>query len=389
MEFISIKNGLSAKIKKQPQEEVIPMLSPDTILTWLKCNVNGIRLSRMKTLSDVVPGAMHMRGVGTHDLGRLMPSGTSAKHSIKRVNRFLGNAKLECTAIAKGIFDAFAPKRDRVLVLADWTDVTNGKLLVFSMPCNGRSIPFYTKVVPKNAGKGVLKQAEMDGLKELERICDNRSEVIIVADRGFGNKRWLAEVRALGFHFVQRLSSVFHVDTERYIGALGEMDLRKKAKARNWGRGTIGEDQVIKGMLITTYDPKAKEPWYLITDLDDIAAEDVVKIYRQRWWIETTFRDGKNRAWGLGLDVVNLKNYKRYERLFYIVALAFIFLSAHGAVAEMNGFANSLKANTRKTRVLNLIRTGNLYILRHGANLNKATRALRKLATLTNAPNWG
>tara|TARA_R110002073_G_C9398239_1_gene574384 strand:- start:7 stop:1104 length:1098 start_codon:yes stop_codon:yes gene_type:complete len=365
------------------------MLSPDAILTWLERNVNGVRVSRLKTLSAIVPAAMAMRGVTTHDLGRFMPSDTDAKHSIKRVDRFLGNARLEVAALAQGIFDAFAPRRGRVLVLADWTDVTNGKMLVFSMPCNGRSIPFYTKVVPKNAGKGVLKKAEMDGLRELERICDSRSEVIIVADRGFGNKRWLAEVRALGFHFVQRLSNVFHVDTERYIGALGEMDLRKKAKARNWGRGTIGEDQVIEGMLITTYDPRAKEPWYLVTDLDDLAAEDVVQIYRQRWWIETTFRDGKNRAWGLGLDHVDLKNYERYERLFYIVALAFIFLSAHGAAAEMNGFADTLKANTRKTRVLNLIRTGSLYIIRHGLNLREATRALQKLATFNTAPNWG
>jgi hypothetical protein len=365
------------------------MLSPDTIMTWLERNVNGVRRSRLKTLSAIVPGAMAMVGVSTHSLGRAMQSATTAKHCIKRVNRFLGNAKLECEAIAAGIFDVFAPKRGRVLVLADWTDVANGKMLVFAMPCNGRSIPFYTKVVPKNAGKGALKKAEMAGLAELKRICDSRSEVVIVADRGFGNKRWLAEVRSLGFHFVQRLSNVFHVETERYIGALGDMDLRKKAKARNWGRGTIGEDRVIEGVLVTTYDPKAKEPWYLVTDLDDIAAEDVVRIYRQRWWIETTFRDKKNREWGLGLDNVEFNSHERYERLFYIVALAFIFLSAHGAAAERNGFADTLKANTRKTRVLNLLRTGSFYITRHGARLKQAIWALQRLAECKAAPNWG
>jgi hypothetical protein len=365
------------------------MLSPDTILTWLEDNVNGVRRSRLKTLSAIVPAAMAMVGVTIHSLGRAMPGSTTAKHSIKRVNRFLGNTKLECEAIAKGIFDVFAPKRPRVLVLADWTDVTNGKMLVFALPCNGRSIPFYTKVVAKNVGKGALKEAEMAALSQLKGICDSRSEVIIVADRGFGNKRWLAEVRALGFHFVQRLSNVFHVDTEQYIGALSDMDLRKKVKARNWGRGTFGEDQVIEGMLVTTYDPKAKEPWYLVTDLDGLAAADVVRMYRQRWWIETMFRDGKNREWGLGLDNVDLNSHERYERLFYIVVLAFIFLSAHGATAEQNGFADTLKANTRKTRVLNLLRTGNFYIVRHGTSLAEAIRALQRLATENTATNWG
>ena len=245
-----------------------------------------------------------------------------------------------------------------MLVLADWTDVTNGKVLVFAMPCNGRSIPFYTHVVAKKAGKGALREAEMAALSALEAICNGRAQVVIVADRGFGNKRWLAKVRTLGFHFVQRLSNVFQVETERYIGGLKEMELRKKAKARNWRPGTIGEERVIEGLLVTTYDPKAKEPWYLVTSLENISAKDVVDIYRQRWWIETTFRDGKNREWGLGLDNADLKNHERYERLFHIVALAIIFLSANGAIAEQNGFANTLKANTRKTRVLNLLRTG-------------------------------
>ncbi len=365
------------------------MLSPDTILAWLAQNVNGARQSRLKTLAAIIPGAMAMVGVSIHSLGRAMPGATTAKHSIKRVNRFLGNAAFEGEAIARGIFDAFAPKRERVLVLADWTDVANGKMLVFALPCNGRSIPFYTEVVAKMAGKGALRKAEMAALSELETICGSRAEVVIVADRGFGNKRWLAKVRALGFHFVQRLSNVFQVETERYIGGLKDMDLRKKAKARNWGRGTIGEDRVIEGLLITTYDPKAKEPWYLVTSLENIAAKDVVDVYRQRWWIETTFRDGKNREWGLGLDNVELKNHERYERLFYIVALAFIFLSAHGAIAEQNGFANTLKANTRKIRVLNLLRTGSFYINRHGAALGSAIAALRRLAAENTAPNWG
>ena len=365
------------------------MLSPDTILAWLTQNVNGARLSRLNTLAAIIPAAMSMVGVSIHSLGRAMPGATTAKHSIKRVNRFLGNRAFESEAIARGIFEAFAPKRARVLVLADWTDVANGKMLVFALPCNGRSIPFYTAVVAKMAGKGALRNAEMAALSELEAICGSRTEVVIVADRGFGNKRWLAKVRALGFHFVQRLSNVFQVETEQYIGGLKEMDLRKKAKARNWGRGIIGEDRVIEGLLVTTYDPKAKEPWYLVTSLENIAAKDVVDIYRQRWWIETTFRDKKNREWGLGLDNVELKNYERYERLFYIVALAFIFLSAHGAIAEQNGFANTLKANTRKTRVLNLLRTGSYYISRHGVALRSAIAALRRLAAYHTAPNWG
>ena len=365
------------------------MLSPEKILSWLKENVKGMRLSRLKTLADIVPAATELDGVGVHALGRAMRTDTTAKHNIKRVERFLRNAGVEGDAIARGIFEAFAPRDGRVLVLADWTDVPNAKLLVFTLPCNGRSLPFFVRAVPKNVGEGRLIQAENEALERLRSICASRSDIVVVADRGFGNQRWVQRVRAQGFHFVQRLSCVFNVDTEHYIGALRDLNLRRGRPVRDWGWGTIGEDEAIEGRLVTAYDPQAKEPWYLLTDLNDLLKEEVVSIYRRRWWIEPLFRDKKNRDWGLGLATVCLKEHERYERLFYIVALAFILLSAHGALAEAQGFDKGLKANTRKVRVINLLRMGYHFIRKMGENLAEAFACLARLATLNHAPNWG
>ena len=259
------------------------MLSPEKILSWLKENVKGMRLSRLKTLADIVPAATELDGVGVHALGRAMRTDTTAKHNIKRVERFLRNAGVEGDAIARGIFEAFAPRDGRVLVLADWTDVPNAKLLVFTLPCNGRSLPFFVRAVPKNVGEGRLIQAENEALERLRSICASRSDIVVVADRGFGNQRWVQRVRAQGFHFVQRLSCVFNVDTEHYIGALRDLNLRRGRPVRDWGWGTIGEDEAIEGRLVTAYDPQAKEPWYLLTDLNDLLKEEVVSIYRRRW----------------------------------------------------------------------------------------------------------
>lgn len=365
------------------------MLNPQEILTWLDENVKEMRRSRAKTLADIVQAAAAMLGVGVLALGRAMESSTTCKHSIKRVNRFLGNEALETEALAKGIFDEFAPNTGFVLVLVDWTDVANGKLLVFSLPCNGRSIPFFAKAVPKQAAEGAMIRAETEGLEALSRICASRPNVVIVADRGFGNQRWIPQLQQLGFNFVQRVSSVFFVDTEKYIGMLNDLNVRRGARIRDWGYGTLGEDARIEGRLITAYDPDAKEPWYLLTNLDKLSLQEAVNIYRSRWWIENTFRDQKNRDWGLGLANVKLKDYRRYERLFYIVALAFIFLSAHGAKAEEEGFDKGCKANTRNVRVLNLLRLGHIFIRRCGTQFQEALRALRHLATLHYATNWG
>jgi len=72
-----------------------------------------------------------------------------------------------------------------------------------------------------------------------------------------------------------------------------------------------------------------------------------------------------------------------------LVALAFILLSAHGAAAEAEGYDRQLKANTRKTRVINLLRMGYFYIRNKGVRLEFALDALRHLVTLRVAPNWG
>lgn len=364
------------------------MLNPQAILTWLETHVKAMRRSRAKTLADIVPAAMSRDGVGVLDLGRAMETDTTGKHNIKRVNRFLGNEALETEALGQGLFRTFASLTEPVLVLADWTDVANGKLLVFSIPANGRSIPFFAKAVAKKAGEGAMIQAENEALDALARMCAGY-EIVVVADRGFGNQRWIPKVKALGFHFVQRVNGVFFADTEHYIGTLNELDLRHQAPLRDWGHGTLGEDARIEGRLVTAFDPDAKEPWYLLTDLDDASIEEIVNMYRRRWWIETTFRDKKNRHWGLGLAQVTLHDHRRYERLFCIVALAFIFLTAHGAAAEEDGFDKQCKANTRTTRVLNLLRLGRIFIRQCGAQLNSALDALKRLVGIDYAPNWG
>lgn len=151
----------------------------------------------------------------------------------------------------------------------------------------------------------------------------------------------------------------------------------------------MGEDGVITGRLVTAFDPEAKEPWYLLSGLEDAPVNQIVTIYRRRWWIETTFRDKKKRYWGLGLAGVVLKDHQRYERLFYIVALAFIFLTAHGAAAEAEGFDRGCKANTRKIRTLNLLRIGHIFIRQYGPQLERAVCTLRRLAMRVFAPNWG
>ncbi len=61
------------------------MYDPSTILTWLSEKVEGMRLSRMKTLAIIACAAMRMNGTGVLALGRAMDSPAKANTVSERV----------------------------------------------------------------------------------------------------------------------------------------------------------------------------------------------------------------------------------------------------------------------------------------------------------------
>lgn len=341
------------------------MYEPSKILTWLEENVQ-MRQSRRKTLSCIVSGAMRMQGSGVLALGRSMDGPTKAKHRIKRVDRFLGNENVEVESISEGLFSHFRPKVGMVQVLADWTDRHKHQQLVFALPCNGRALPFLCITVKKGDGSGqhagLMIDAEALALEQLGRMCGDTIKPVIIADRGFGNTRWLDDIQERGWSFVQRLARNHSVDTEQHIGLLSELGIKKGWRPRSHGRGTLGEKQWGDIELISVYARETKEPWYLVTNMEGLTPERVVALYTRRMWIEATFRDLKNRDWGLGMDKAKLTNAHRLDRHFMILALTYVLLCAFGAVAEAMGLGDELKANTVIQRVLSLARTGNYYL---------------------------
>lgn len=341
------------------------MYDPSNILSWLEENVQ-MRQSRRKTLAAVASGAMRLQGSGVLALGRAMDGPAKAKHRIKRVDRFLGNAQVEVEAVSEALFHQLRPQHGPVVVLADWTDRHDFQQLVLALPRNGRALPFYCITIEKGDGsgahEGLMVQAEAMALDILAKFCGLEIIPVIIADRGFGNARWLSDIQKRGWFFVQRLACNHSVNVDNYIGVLSELGIRRGWTSRDWGWGTMNEDEWGPIRLVTVYDRDAKEPWYLVTNLPDSPPAEIVRFYKRRMWIEAAFRDLKNRNWGLGIDVVHLTTAARHDRHFIILALAYMLLFAFGAAAEAAGVGEQLKANTVSERVLSLARIGNYFL---------------------------
>lgn len=361
------------------------MYDPSNILAWLTENVEGMRLSRMKTLAAIASGAMRMQGSGVLALGRAMQGPAKAKNRIKRVDRFLGNVQVEVDAVNETIFHQFRPRSGPVVVLADWTDRHPFQQLVLALPRDGRAIPFYSVTVEKGDGSGkhdgLMIQAESEAIEALACMCGDTIRPIIIADRGFGNTRWLGDIQNRGWQFVQRISCELYVETNLYTGPLYELGIRRGWKPRDEGKGTITNKYFGPVRIVTVFERDSKEAWFLATNLDDEIPQVVVNLYKRRMWIEAMFRDLKNSNWGLGMDHVRLTTQGRSERHFLVVALAYIFLFAFGAAAESAGLGDELKANTVNERVLSLARIGNYFLQTAQVAVPIAILALLELPT--------
>jgi len=345
------------------------MFGPTKIMKWFDQKLQAVRLSRRKTLAHLVAGAMKMKGVGVLALGRAMDGPVEAKHRIKRVDRFLGNEEVELLEISKALFDALRGPEEHPIVLVDWTDRRAFEQLVFSVTKDGRSMPFLAFTIKSTRFEvetdGPKIAAEKEALRQFHAICPPNIRPIIVADRGFGNERWIGQIAKWGWGFVQRLSKQHYVETEQHIGTLPELGMRKGYRPKDWGWGTMGdnkEEDKTRLRLVTVYDREAEEPWYLVTNIEDAEPKRIVGLYKKRMWTEAMFRDLKNRKWGLGLDPVKLTTVQRTAIHFMIVILAYLLLCAFGAFAEVQNFGKGLKANTVKKRVLSLAAIGNHFI---------------------------
>lgn len=350
----------------------------NSIFTWVQGRISGMRLSRLKTLSALVTGAMQMKGVGVLSLGRAMEGPAGAKHRIKRVWRFLRNPGVENLPVSKALFTSLIPAKGRIIVLCDWTDLEPFKQLVFSLPKDGRSLPFLSLTIMKAHGEGAMIEAERKALACLSLICPSGRELVLVADRGFGNTRWLEDVRNWGWHYVQRVPGNEAIALREYQGLIAELPIIRGAPSKDWGKGTLTQANPFDVRVVTTFEKDSKESWVLVTDLTEGSAE-IVRIYKRRMWIEAMFRDLKNRNWGLGLDSTRLSEPIRHDRLFLVLALAYVLLMAYGAAAEASGFDELLKANTENSRVMTLARIGNYFLQTCQWGIDKAFRVLLRL----------
>ncbi len=312
--------------------------------TWLVVALLSQRTLCLTTLAQVFPRPPRRRTPAPkHEL----------LHRLKRLSRFLSNEQVDPVALQVAFIPTVLARlgspRQIGLVL-DWTSfdtkllgLTGGgrrpyQVLTIGIPRRGRALPLLSVTYERDKlpPHGSQNRWEEDALTQVLHALPPGVRPVVLGDRGFGRAEFIAFLQKHAVDYVLRLrrgARITEADGTRWLlGAEGV---------------TAGETRWLPGVRYGTFNnrPRAlwinlacswcppaerrrdrtgqahQEPWYLATSLGSLRA--AVAWYRQRMWVEETFKDFHS---GFGLDATRVSNAGRLGRLVAALTLAVAWL---------------------------------------------------------------
>ena len=356
------------------------------ITSFVQSVCSYIRLSQAKTLSELVPAAMALGRASLAQLGRTLAvnSGIAVKHCIKRVDRFIGNNRIEPTEAMRGLIGWLARPREKLLVSLDWVDIRQFHCLVAATRLKGRAIPLIWAVYRYEDFYRSQNNLEYGLLHVLRTMIPQSVEVTILGDRGFGRTEMARECQKLDFKYIFRISPTAWLSSRRFTGVLGHYPIRRGQSCLLRDVLYRKEKPVLQHVgIIWKYD--REHPWYLMTNDEQLRAKALSRVFGRRMTIEEYFRDTKSKRNGFALRLIQIKSSERLSRFLLILAYAYIFLVAVGLYASNRFRPGQWCSNNRKAEC-SLFTIGRIMQLRPLPSIN---HLLRKLRCEILKQNWG
>ena len=218
-------------------------------------------------------------------------------------------------------------------------------------------MPLLWKTVDKSKLKNRRGEWELSVVNRLHEILGKAVDIMVVADRGFGEQRLFAYLDTIGWSYAIRFKqniTVTHKGESKpdaeWVPASGYAKMLRDVR--------ITQDATAIGAVVLKHQKGMREPWCIATNRPDLGAAEVVSRYARRFTIEETFRDIKDNHFGMGLSATHIRSAERRDRLLFIAAIAQVLLTQLGAAGEACGLDRILKSNTVKTRTMSLFNQG-------------------------------
>jgi hypothetical protein len=356
-------------------------------MDWLLSLLRFLRRSQAKTLSQLALATSEVVRASLAELGRALASRTGgmAKHCIKRVDRFIGNPRIEPVEAMRGVVGYLARPRRRLVVSLDWVDIRQFWCLVLAARLKGRAVPLVWAVYHPEAFFRSRNAVEEGLLRALRTMVPAATAVLILADRGFGRAEMARLCQALGFEYLIRIHPNVFVHSPTFTGLLTRLPVRP-------GRRLLLRDVLyrrrdpVRQHVAVVWKAGRTEPWFLMTNLRHVKTSYLARLYALRMTIEEYFRDAKSLRNGFALRLTLIRDPERLSRMLLVLALAYLVLLAVGLYAQGHGQPRQWCSNNRPGEC-SLFTIGR-FMIRHGLPPPRSLLRLLKNELLAGG-NWG
>jgi hypothetical protein len=337
------------------------MASYARLLPLIKTRCPFLRATQAANLAWLVVALLTKRRLCLTTLARAFPRPPVRRraapkhellHRLKRLSRFLSNERIDPVALQLAFVPAVLARLGNPGVIGpvvDWTSWDTKRpglvgagtrpyqVLTIGIPRRGRVLPLLSVVYERDKlpARGSQNRWEEEALTRVLRSLPRGVRPVVIGDRGFGRAEFIAYLQK------RRVDYVLRVRRKAQI---------TPAAGPAWKLGADGlrpgETRWVPGVRYGTFNNRPRElwinlactwcppdvrrakrgqeyrePWYLATSLGSL--REAVAWYRQRMWLEETFKDFHS---GFGLDAVRVSNAARLGRLVAALTLAVAWL---------------------------------------------------------------
>ena len=355
------------KIKQTPTDLQNTRYLNDTLTDHCE-NLFQDQLSgtQMKLVILICAGIFFAESIQLQDIAKYLP-GTAKLHSIiRRISRFLTNAKIQVAQtherIIKPILKTYA-KGGHMRLIIDGSKVGFGyQLLVVSLAYKHRAIPLAWTWVHRKRGHSSA-QVQCQLLDYVFSLIPNCAKVSVVGDCEFGSVEVIKWLECHGWLYALRQKSntryrLNQVDVEWL--SLG--DLVKVGQRRWLPKVVLTQCHAHLTNICAIWGRGQAQPWLLATNF--YCFDVAYSAYKKRMWIEEMFGDLKSN--GCDIERTHLLDADKLALLTFFVILLYLLFLFKGVRVIKAGWRDWVDHPSR--RDLSVFQIGFRYVQRLATN---------------------
>lgn len=303
----------------------------------------AIHLSRLKCLSSLILGMIHVRSVNFAEVCLCLNGSVKSASNYKRIQRFFRLFVFPFDSLSLLIWQLYATD-DEVVLSLDRTNWKFGRaninILMLSICHHGIAIPLMWKVLGNKRGNSSTEE-RIELMQRFVKVIAPEFIVRLVADREFIGQEWLQWLDTHYFHFVIRLRK------NQLVNHIGRKEVKAHQLFASTQMRTLRKARFISGVELYIGGKALEKDKYLIL-ISNLPLKKGLFYYAQRWEIEVLFAALKSR--GFDFEATHMTKAERIDKLIAVLTIALAWAVKVGDFISNKGKNIPIKKHNKKAK---------------------------------------